>query len=116
VNGFLNYWPQLLAGVIGAAFYYITRYERGAQFTFGEYLRWDLKAWLKGIAGFALLWVVWTYLGGTVEDVVQHLHPALAGFKIPAGNFMIALVLGGCGKPFFDRLPRLVGYFKRGAK
>lgn len=53
---------ELLAGLVGAFAYYVTRYEKNYRglyektLNFVEYLQWEWLALLKGVCGFVLLW------------------------------------------------------------
>jgi len=113
---------ELLAGLVGAFAYYVTRYEKNYRglyektLNFVEYLQWEWLALLKGVCGFVLLWALWSYAADPALLVLGRIFDALSGVTAPEMNPFIALVIGGLGKPIWDRIPRIVEYFKKKAK
>jgi hypothetical protein len=109
---------QILAGIAGALVYYVTRYQKSnadtigtpRHYRFGAYLKYEWLAFTKGCIGFFLLWALWVYGADVVLELAAKFISAFDGLTMPAMNVPIALVLGGFGKPFYDRIPRLFEY------
>ncbi|UCE27508.1 MAG: hypothetical protein JSW52_01780 [Candidatus Coatesbacteria bacterium] len=94
---------EIAAGMVGAAAYYLLRYDPRRDFNFPEYLRFEASALIKGVAGFLLIWGAWSALN--CFDFVP--------VALPEMNPAVALVVGFAAKKAVDytvgRLDRLNG-------
>ena len=96
-------WQIILAALAGVIISYLFRYKVGEPFNLGEYIRYELKAFAKGLIGAAGAIFAWAYVPTVLSWI---------GISIdwPHLDWKLAAVVGFAGRKLYEMAPQAWTY------
>jgi choline-glycine betaine transporter len=96
-------WEIAIAALAGVVVSYLFRYKVGEPFSLGQYIRYELKAFFKGLIGAAVAIFAWAY----VPTVLSWVGVSL---DWPALDWKLAAVVGFAGRKLYEMAPQAFTY------